>query len=169
MPLLEHLDELRSRLFKCALGFFLVFVACAGFSKHILAILLAPVQNVLPEGESLSYIRLTEPFLTHLKAAALVALFLTIPLFLYQLWSFVSPGLYRHERRWIVPFLVFGTAFAASGGAFAYLVIVPVAASATDGDGETVAGQCHRRGMADSAAAAGDQSDAAGPGRSDSP
>lgn len=136
MPLLEHLDELRSRLFKSALGFFLVFVACASFSKYILAILLEPVQKVLPEGESLAYIRLTEPFLTHLKAAALVALFISIPLFLYQLWGFVSPGLYRHERKYVVPFLVFGTAFAAGGGVFAYLVIVPVAATWLIGVGE---------------------------------
>lgn len=136
MPLLEHLDELRSRVFKSALGFFVVFVACATVSKHILAILLAPVQNVLPDGDSLSYIRLTEPFLTHLKAAALVALFISAPVFLYQLWAFVSPGLYRHERRWIVPFLTFGTGFAAAGGVFAYLVIVPVAANWLIGIGE---------------------------------
>lgn len=128
MQLLEHLDELRSRLVRCALAFVVALCACIAFGDDILRLLVAPVEGVLPEGESLSFIRLSEPFLAQLKAAALVAVFLSAPVVLYQIWAFVSPGLYRHERKWVVPFLVAGSAFFALGGAFGYRVVVPMAA-----------------------------------------
>ncbi len=129
MSLLEHLDELRSRLFKAALSFVLAFGACSAFSKPILRLLLAPVQDQLPAGESLAFIRLTEPLMVYLKASAVVALFVAAPFVLYQFWEFVSPGLYGHERRWVLPFLLFGSAFFVGGGVFSYLMVVPVAAA----------------------------------------
>jgi sec-independent protein translocase protein TatC len=128
MALLEHLDELRRRLFRTVLAFVVALAACVAFGSDILEFLLEPVHAVLPEGERLSYIRLSEPFLVQLKAAALAALFLSAPFVLYQVWAFVSPGLYRHERRWIVPFLVLGSAFFATGGYFGYRVVGPTAA-----------------------------------------
>jgi sec-independent protein translocase protein TatC len=128
MALLEHLDELRRRLFRTVLGFVIALAACVAFGSDILQFLLEPVRAVLPEGERLSYIRLSEPFLVQLKAAALAALFVSAPFVLYQVWAFVSPGLYRHERRWVVPFLVLGTAFFAMGGYFGYRVVGPTAA-----------------------------------------
>jgi sec-independent protein translocase protein TatC len=136
MPLLEHLDELRGRLFKSVLAFVVALAACAAFGSTLLEILLRPVQGVLPEGERLSFIRLAEPFLVQLKAAALVAVFLAAPVILYQVWAFVSPGLYRHERRWIWPFLAFGSLFFAAGGYFGYRVVGPMAAQWLIGVGE---------------------------------
>ena len=128
MALLEHLDELRRRLFRTVLGFVVALAACVAFGGDILRILLEPIRAILPEGERLSYIRLSEPFLAQLKAAALAAIFLSAPFVLYQIWAFVSPGLYRHERRWVVPFLAMGTLFFGAGGWFGYRVVAPTTA-----------------------------------------
>jgi sec-independent protein translocase protein TatC len=127
MTLLEHLDELRSRLFKSAILFVLVFFACWGVSGPILRFLMEPIKTHLPGG--MVFIHLTEPFLIYMKASGLAALFLVTPFLLYQFWAFVAPGLYRNERRVMIPFLLFGTFFFVLGGAFGYKVAVPTAAS----------------------------------------
>jgi sec-independent protein translocase protein TatC len=128
MSFLEHLDELRSRLFKCALVFVVSFAVAWAFSDRLLEILLVPIREHLFEGGDIVFINITEPFTTYMKAAALAAVFVSSPFFLYQLWAFVSPGLYKRERRLVVPFLFFGTAFFVAGGYFGYKVAVPVAA-----------------------------------------
>jgi len=129
MSLLEHLDELRSRLFKIAVAYLLVLAACWGISDPILKFLLKPIQEHLFEGGAIVFIHLTEPFMIYLKASALAALFICAPYILYQIWGFVAPGLYKKERRLVIPFLFFGTLFFAGGGAFGYYVATPVAAS----------------------------------------
>lgn len=136
MPLLEHLDELRVRLFRSAVGFLLAFLVASWFAKDVVDWLLLPIREVLPEGETLNFIKLTEPMMVYLKAAGIVALFLGTPFFLFQAWGFVAPGLYRHERRWVVPFLLVGTSFFYAGGLFAHRVVVPVAARWLIGLGE---------------------------------
>lgn len=128
MSLLEHLDELRSRLFRAVLGFVVAFAACSAFHDQILGFLLTPIQTHLFEGGEIVYLNLTEPFFIKLKAIALCAAFLSAPWMLYQLWSFVAPGLLPKEARLVVPFLLFGSIFFIGGGAFAYYVAVPVAA-----------------------------------------
>jgi sec-independent protein translocase protein TatC len=80
------------------------------------------------EDGDIVFIHMTEPFAIYMKASALGAIFLASPIFLYQLWAFVAPGLYRRERRMVVPFLIFGTAFFVAGGLFGYAVATPVAA-----------------------------------------
>jgi len=129
MTLLEHLDELRSRLFKSALVFVVLFGACWAVSGRLLRFLLEPIQEHLAQGGELVFISPAEPFMIYMKASGLVALFLATPFLLYQLWAFVAPGLYRNERRLVIPFLVFGTLFFVGGGAFAYRVAVPLAAA----------------------------------------
>ena len=128
MSLLDHLDELRSRLVRAAIVFLVGFLACWSFSGPILRFLMKPIREHLFEGGEIIFINLPEPFLIYMKSAALAALFLTSPYLLYQLWAFVAPGLYRHERRLVFPFLLFGTLFFAAGGAFGYAVAVPAAA-----------------------------------------
>ena len=128
MSLLDHLDELRSRLFRCAIAFVALFAVCWSFSGRILEFLLKPIQeNLFGDGEII-FINITEPFMIYMKASALIALFLATPVFLYQLWQFVAPGLYKKERSMVVPLMFFGTVFFVGGGAFAYYVAVPVAA-----------------------------------------
>jgi sec-independent protein translocase protein TatC len=136
MALLDHLDELRSRLMRIVLAYIVVLGACWAVSEPILAFLLRPIEENLFEGDSIVFIHLTEPFMIYLKASAVAALFISMPYILYQVWAFVAPGLYRRERRMVVPFLFFGTLFFLAGGAFGYYVATPVAASWLIGLGE---------------------------------
>jgi len=129
MSLLEHLDELRSRLFRVAVVYIVLLAVCWGVSGPILRFLLRPIQEHLFEGGDIVFIHLTEPFMIYVKASAVAALFISAPYVLYQLWCFVAPGLYRRERRLVIPFLFFGTLFFVGGGAFGYYVATPVAAS----------------------------------------
>ena len=135
--MLEHLDELRSRLFKAVVGYVVVFVGCWYFSDVVLEFLLRPIRQYLFEGEEIVFIHLTEPFMIHMKAAALLAVFVAAPYVLYQFWAFVAPGLYRRERGMVVPFLVFGSLFFFGGGAFGYYGATPRAAEWLIGLGES--------------------------------
>ena len=128
MSFLEHLDELRSRLFRGALVYLALLAVCWTFSDSILAFLLRPIRSHLLEGGAIVFITPTEPFMVYMQASAIAALFLAMPYLLWQVWAFVAPGLYRHERRLAVPFLAFGTLFFVAGGAFGYAVAVPVSA-----------------------------------------
>lgn len=128
MSLVEHLDELRSRLLRIVIGYVIIFAACWPASKQILDFLVRPIRKHLFEGGEIIFINPTEPFLIYMKATAILALFVGAPYFLYQLWAFVVPGLYRRERRLVVPFLVGGSLFFLAGGLFGYYVATPVAA-----------------------------------------
>jgi len=128
MSLLEHLDELRSRLFKIVLVYIALLAACWTVSGRILDFLVEPIRQHLFEGGEIVFINLAEPFVIYVKASAIAALFIAMPFILYQLWSFVAPGLYRREKRMVIPFLFFGTLFFFGGGLFGYYVATPVAA-----------------------------------------
>ena len=128
MSLLEHLDELRSRLFKAAIGFGLVFAACWTVAGRLLEFLVAPIRKHMFEDGEIVFINMTEPFTIYMKAAALAALFISAPWVLYQIWGFVAPGLYKKERRMVFPFMFFGTLFFVGGGWFGYTVATPTAA-----------------------------------------
>ncbi len=135
MSFLEHLDELRSRLLRIVAVFIVLLCVSWFFSGEILRFLLQPVREYISEG-SLVFINLTEPFVIYMKASALAAMFLCVPYILWQVWAFVAPGLYRHERRWVVPFLAAGTLFFVAGGAFGYYVATPHAVRWLVGLGE---------------------------------
>jgi sec-independent protein translocase protein TatC len=136
MSVLEHLDELRSRLFRAIVGYVLVFVGCWLVSEPVLQFLLRPIRQHLFEGDDIVFIHLTEPFMIYMKASALLAVFVASPYILYQFWAFVVPGLYRRERRMAVPFLTFGSLFFLVGGAFGYYAATPRAAQWLIGLGE---------------------------------
>ena len=127
MSLLEHLEELRKRIVWSLLAFALACVPSWIFHEEIFSFLERPIKAIRPQ-EKLIFLGITDPFFLYMKVAALAALFLALPVLLYQLWLFVAPGLYRRERRFLGPFLVFGTAFFVAGGAFAYYVAFPFAA-----------------------------------------
>jgi sec-independent protein translocase protein TatC len=136
MSLVQHLDELRSRLLRVVIGYVVVFAACWPASAYLLDLLVRPIRKHLFEGGEIVYINITEPFLIYMKSTALVALFVGAPFFLYQIWAFVTPGLYRRERRMVLPFLFFGSLFFFAGGLFGYFVATPVAARWLIGLGE---------------------------------
>jgi sec-independent protein translocase protein TatC len=129
MSFLEHLDELRSRLSRIALAYLVLLGCCWFVSERLLAFLLRPIRAHLVGAGDLVFLSPAEPFLVYMQASAVMALFLAMPYVLWQVWAFVAPGLYPAERRLAVPFLVFGTAFFAAVGAFAYAVAIPVAAA----------------------------------------
>lgn len=126
MSLLEHLEELRRRLVVSILVFSIFFFACWSFSRRIYEFLKQPIEDIVP-GEQLVFLSATEPFLLYVKVAALAAIFLSSPVLLYQVWSFIAPGLYRRERRMAGPFIFFGSTLFLAGGAFAYYVAFPFA------------------------------------------
>jgi sec-independent protein translocase protein TatC len=136
MSILDHLDELRSRLFRALIAYVVALSLCWMISGPVLEFLLRPIRRHLFEGGEISFINITEPFMIYVKASALLAVFVSAPYVLYQLWAFVAPGLYKRERRLALPFLLFGTLFFVGGGAFGYYTAVPQAASWLIGLGE---------------------------------
>jgi sec-independent protein translocase protein TatC len=126
MPLLEHLIELRQRLMWSALAFFVAFLVCYAFHKQIFAILIEPM-NALPnpEGRRMIFTAPTEAFFTYIKLAMWGAVCLSFPIIAGQLWKFVAPGLYQHEKNAFLPFLVATPFMFALGAGFLYFLILP--------------------------------------------
>jgi len=123
---LEHLVELRSRLLKACLAVLVVLVAILPFSRHLYALIAAPLMAHLPEGSSMIAIDVASPFLTPFKLSLLLALVISIPVVLYQVWAFVAPALYRHEQRLAKPLLYTSVVLFYAGCAFAYFVVFPL-------------------------------------------
>jgi sec-independent protein translocase protein TatC len=126
MTLLDHLDELRRRLFASVIAVLIAFIACWYFSPTIFHWLQEPILEVLPSGDKLAFTDLAGPFMLYIKVALLSAIFVASPFLLLQLWLFLKPGLYRRERRLAVPFIVFTTLFFVAGGYFGYAVAFPM-------------------------------------------
>ncbi|HET7330480.1 twin-arginine translocase subunit TatC [Dyella sp.] len=125
--LFSHLLELRSRLIKAILALAVVLAALVPFANRLYAWLAAPLVSRLPEGAHLIATEVASPFITPLKLAFYAALFISMPVILYQLWAFVSPGLYKHEKRLARPLLVATLILFYIGCAFAYFLVLPAA------------------------------------------
>lgn len=125
-PLVEHLIELRSRLLRAIIGVLVVFIPLAVFARQLFTLLADPLLHFLPKGTSMIATQVTAPFFVPFKFALLVAVVVCVPWVLYQLWAFVAPGLYRHEKRLVMPLLVSSTALFYVGMAFAYFVVFPI-------------------------------------------
>ena len=123
---LEHLIELRSRLLKACLAVLVVLLALLPFSRKLSSLLSEPLTAQLPAGSSMIAIDVASPFLTPFKLSLLLALVLSIPVVLYQLWAFVAPALYRHEKRLAKPLLYSAVLLFYLGCAFAYFVVFPL-------------------------------------------
>lgn len=126
-PLAAHLLELRQRLLRSVTLLVAAFLVLYPFADHLFAWLAAPLRASLPEGATMIAVQVAAPFLIPMKLALVAALFLTAPYLLHQAWSFVAPGLHRHERRFGWPLLVSSTALFYLGAAFAYHVVFPLA------------------------------------------
>jgi sec-independent protein translocase protein TatC len=126
-PLMEHLIELRSRLIKALIAFAVAFVLCFAVAKYIYNILVWPFVWVAgPEHSKFIYTALLEYFLTQLKLAMFGALFISFPVIAAQIYMFVAPGLYRHERNAFLPYLVATPVFFALGTAMVYFIVMPL-------------------------------------------
>ena len=125
-PLLYHLIELRDRLLRVVLVVGVVFVALVPFANTLFSLLSGPLMAHMPDDSSMIAIEVASPFLIPFKLTLFLALFIAIPYVLYQVWSFVAPGLYKHERRLVYPLLVSSTVLFYAGAAFAYFVVFPL-------------------------------------------
>jgi sec-independent protein translocase protein TatC len=123
-----HIAELRSRLIKIVITLFISFIIAFLFWKQIFAFLAKPATDVLhtSANSEMIFTNLVEPFMTAVKVSLYTALFVSLPVILYQLWKFIAPGLYENEKKLVLPFVVFGTLMFYIGAAFAYFVVFPI-------------------------------------------
>ena len=126
MPLIEHLLELRNRLLKMVLAVIICFAVIYPFANELYLLLSQPLRELLPVGQTMIATDITSPFFAPLKLALVLAVFVAIPIILYQLWSFVAPGLYAHEKRLAFPLLFTSVLLFYAGAAFAYFVVFPL-------------------------------------------
>jgi sec-independent protein translocase protein TatC len=124
MTFLEHLDELRVRLLRSLIAVVLALGVCWNWSADILHFIMQPLRAAYPDVTFITTAP-TEGFSLHMKAAFFAGVFLAAPFVLYQVWAFISPGLYAHERRHVIPFVGLGSVFFLAGGAFGHLVLFP--------------------------------------------
>lgn len=125
MSFLDHLEELRKRLLISFIAIFVAFLACWHYAPQIYAKLQEPLTKVLPPGDKLAYTRMTAPFFLYMKVAFFAGVFVAAPVILFQLWLFIAPGLYRHERRWAAPFIIITSALFILGGYFGWKILLP--------------------------------------------
>lgn len=126
--LIEHLTELRQRLIYSAVFILIGFFAAWGFSEHIFDVIRKPIAPFLKtDSGGLVFTAPMDKFMAHLKISILAGVVLSCPLWIYQLWKFVAPGLYQNERRWAMGFVGFGSLLFLTGVSFVYFVVYPMA------------------------------------------
>jgi len=125
MSFLEHLEELRGRLIRSLVALVIGTLFCWGFRTQIFRFLTQPLRQSLP-GVQFIAIGPAEAFLLYMKMAVFVGIFVAMPYVLYQVWAFVSPGLHAHERRYVLPFIFFGSLFFIGGGLFGHYLLFPM-------------------------------------------
>ena len=125
LPFTEHLGELRHRLIVCVIAIVLSMIPGWFISEPVQAFLQAPLDAVLPEGSRIVNLSVTEGFSNRLRISLMAGLFFSLPVFFYQAWRFVAPGLYSHERRHIIPFALAFAFFFFAGATFGYKFIFP--------------------------------------------
>src|SRR6056300_1159014 len=125
-PLISHLLELRTRVTRMVIAILVLLVAFFPFGNDIYIFVAAPLMDVMPEGTSMIATQVASPFLTPFKLALVTAVFVAMPYLLHQLWSFIAPGLYQHEKRLAVPLLASSVILFYAGAAFAYFVVFPL-------------------------------------------
>ncbi len=123
---ISHLIELRDRLLRIVIGLVLVFIALFPFANKIYSLLAQPMLSILPAGGHMVATAVTTPFFVPMKVAMLAAFLISLPHTLYQVWAFVAPGLYSHEKRFMLPMVLASTILFFVGMAFAYFLVFPV-------------------------------------------
>lgn len=124
--LMGHLIELRAKLLRIVMVILFIFICSAYFANDLYQMISKPLTDVLPAGTQMIAKDVTAPFLTPFKLTFMLSIFAAIPFVLYQIWSFVAPGLYKHEKRLIAPLLISSTLLFYAGMAFVYFVVFPL-------------------------------------------
>jgi sec-independent protein translocase protein TatC len=125
-PLVAHLLELRDRLLRAVLAVLVVFLVLFPFANDLYVLVSEPLRETLPAGSSMISTKPIDPFLIPFKLSLQLAIFIAVPFILYQFWAFVAPGLYKHEKRLVMPLLISSTLLFYLGMAFAYFVVFPL-------------------------------------------
>jgi len=139
MPFLAHLEELRRRIILCILGIIIGFLLCWSFADRLFGLMQQPIIQALRHhgiGGGLVYLNPTEPFNLYLMVALFLGLFAASPFVFYQFWLFIAPGLYRTEKRYVLPFLVSTVGLFLAGGLFGYKMVYPASLDFLIGYGE---------------------------------
>ena len=126
MTFVQHLIELRDKLLHSVIAILIIFIGIFPFANEVYGFIAAPIISVLPSGTNIIAIGVISPFLTPLKMALIFAVYLAMPYLLYQIWSFIAPALYKHERQMIVPLIVSSTILFYAGILFSFYVVFPV-------------------------------------------
>lgn len=125
-PLVEHLLELRSRLLKSITAILIIFLALVYFANDLYTFFALPIQALLPEGTTMIATEVTAPFFAPFKLTLILSFFIAVPYVLFQLWSFIAPGMYRKEKRIAIPIFISSILLFYLGIAFAYYVVFPI-------------------------------------------
>jgi sec-independent protein translocase protein TatC len=139
MPFLAHLEELRRRIIFSILGILVGFLLCWSFADRLFGLMQQPIIQALRHhgiGGGLVYLNPTEPFNLYLMVALVLGLFAASPFVFYQLWLFIAPGLYRAEKRYVLPFLISTVGLFLAGGLFGYKMVYPASLDFLIGCGE---------------------------------
>jgi sec-independent protein translocase protein TatC len=126
MSFLEHLDELRKRLIRSLIGVGIGFVIAVFFLEPMFEFVMLPMQQMLPPGQTLVYTEPGEAFFLQIKIAVIAGLLIASPLVFTQVWLFVAPGLYTHEKKMAIPFVVMSSVFFVAGAAFSHYIVFPI-------------------------------------------
>jgi sec-independent protein translocase protein TatC len=126
MSLIAHLTELRDRLLRAVLAIVVGFIVLFPFANEIYGFVSAPLRELMPAGSTMIATGVASPFLTPFKLSLVLAIFLAIPVILFQIWGFIAPGLYQKEKRIAVPLLASSVLLFYAGAAFAYFVVFPL-------------------------------------------
>lgn len=124
-PLVEHLEEIKKRLKYIILVLVVLFIAGYSQGEKLVQIIQAPILAALPDNATMTMIDVTEMFFVEVKVSFIAALMVSTPFILYQLWLFIAPGLYMHERKYIYGFVLFASILFVLGASFAYFVVFP--------------------------------------------
>lgn len=127
MSFLEHLDELRKRIINAIIALFGGFLIAFAFIGYLFDFVMRPLQEALPEGDTLIYTNPTEAFILNIKIAAISGLIIASPIVMFQVWRFIAPGLYVNEKKWAIPFVAISTVCFVAGTAFSHYIVFPFA------------------------------------------
>jgi sec-independent protein translocase protein TatC len=126
MSLIQHLEELRKRVVRAGLAWFVAFMVCYTYAEDMYLLISRPLRDALPAGTKLVFLTATEPFFAYLKIGAFAGLLVALPVIFWQLWGFIAPGLYAHEKRYVIPFVVLSSGCFIAGTAFGFIVAFPL-------------------------------------------
>ena len=126
MSLMQHLEELRKRVVRAGLAWFVAFMVCYTYAEEMYLLISQPLRDALPAGTKLVFLTATEPFFAYLKIGAFAGLLVALPVIFWQLWGFIAPGLYAHEKRYVIPFVILSSGCFIAGTAFGFIVAFPL-------------------------------------------